>query len=114
MKLKNLIILITRKLPEKIEKKLNESYKVIFNKTDKRLSYNELKKKIKNVDILIPCVSDTIDGSIIKAGKNLKLIANIGNGVDNLDLITAKEQNVLVTNTPDVLTEDVHNALQSL
>ena len=43
MKFKNLILLITRKLPEKIEKKLNESYKVIFNKTDKKLSYNELK-----------------------------------------------------------------------
>ena len=114
MKFKNLIILITRKLPEKIEKRLNESYKVIFNKTDKRLSYNELKKKIKSVDILVPCVSDTIDGSIIKAGKNLKLIANFGNGVDNLDLITAKEQNVLVTNTPDVLTEDTADLVLTL
>ena len=114
MKFKNLIILITRKLPEKIEKKLNESYKVFFNKTDKKLSYNELKKKIRNVDILIPCVSDTIDGSIIKAGKNLKLIANFGNGVDNLDLITAKEQNVLVTNTPDVLTEDTADLVLTL
>ncbi len=114
MKFKNLIILITRKLPEKIEKKLNESYKVIFNKTDKKLSYNELKKKIKSVDVLVPCVSDTIDGSIIKAGKNLKLIANFGNGVDNLDLITAKEQNVLVTNTPDVLTEDTADLVLTL
>ena len=63
-------------------------------------------KKIIGVDILIPCVSDTIDASIIKAGSKLKLIANFGNGVDNLDLITAKERNILVTNTPDVLTED--------
>ena len=54
----------------------------------------------------MPCVSDTIDGSIIKSGKKLKLIANFGNGVDNLDLVTAKEQGVIVTNTPDVLTED--------
>ncbi len=114
MEFKNLIILITRKLPEKIEKKLNESYQVIFNKTDKKLSYNELKKKVKSVDILVPCVSDTIDGSIIKAGRNLKLIANFGNGVDNLDLITAKEQNVLVTNTPDVLTEDTADLVLTL
>ena len=106
MNFKNLIILITRKLPEKIEKKLKHDYTVILNKNDKKLSYNELKKKINNVDILIPCVSDTIDASIIKAGKKLKLIANFGNGVDNLDLVTAKEENVLVTNTPDVLTED--------
>ncbi len=103
---KNIVILITRKLPEKIEKKLKEDFKVISNKTDKKLSYNELKKKICDVDILIPCVSDTIDASIIKSGKKLRLIANFGNGVDNLDLVTAKEENVLVTNTPDVLTED--------
>ena len=106
MNLKNLIILITRKLPEKIEKNLKQNFNVILNKTDKKLSYKDLKKKINNVDILIPCVSDTIDASIIKSGKRLKLIANFGNGVDNLDLVTAKEQNVLVTNTPDVLTED--------
>ncbi len=103
---KNIVILITRKLPEKIEKKLKEDFNVLSNKTDRKLSYNELKKKIADVDILIPCVSDTIDASIIKSGKKLRLIANFGNGVDNLDLVTAKEENVLVTNTPDVLTED--------
>ena len=106
MNLKNPIILITRKLPEKIEKILKQNFNLILNKTDKILSYKDLKKKIENVDILIPCVSDTIDASIIKSGKKLKLIANFGNGVDNLDLVTAKEQKVLVTNTPDVLTED--------
>ena len=106
MALNNFIILITRKLPEKIEEKLKQKFKVILNKSDKKLSYNELKKKIQNIDILVPCVSDTIDGSIIKSGKKLKLIANFGNGVDNLDLVTAKEKGVIVTNTPDVLTED--------
>ena len=75
MNLKNLIILITRKLPEKIEKKLKEDFKVFSNKTDKKLSYKELKKKICDADILIPCVSDTIDASVIKSGKKLKLIA---------------------------------------
>ena len=103
---KKATILITIKLPEKIEKKLENKYSVILNKSDKKYSYKELKKKIIGVDILIPCVSDTIDASIIKAGSKLKLIANFGNGVDNLDLITAKERNILVTNTPDVLTED--------
>ena len=62
MALNNFIILITRKLPEKIEKKLKQKFKVILNKSDKKLSYNELKKKIQNIDILVPCVSDTIDG----------------------------------------------------
>jgi len=106
MNLKNTIILLTRKLPEKIEKKLKENYRVILNKSDKKYSYKDLKKIIGDVDILIPCITDTIDASTIKAAKNLKLIANFGNGVDNLDLVTANEQGVLVTNTPDVLTED--------
>ena len=103
---KKVIILITRKLPEKIEKKLEKNFSVILNKNDKKYSYKELKKRIQNVDILVPCVSDTIDASIIKSGIKLKLIANFGNGVDNIDLTTAKERKLIVTNTPDVLTED--------
>ena len=106
MSLKKTIILLTRKLPEKIEEKLQNKYTVLLNKNDKRYSYSELKKKVSDIDILVPCISDTIDASIIKAAKKLKLISNFGNGVDNLDLITAKENNVTVTNTPDVLTED--------
>lgn len=106
MSLKKTIILLTRKLPEKIEEKLQKKYTVLLNKNDKRYSYAELKKKVSDIDILVPCISDTIDASIIKAAKKLKLISNFGNGVDNLDLITAKENNVTVTNTPDVLTED--------
>lgn len=106
MDLKKHIILLTRKLPQKIEEKLQKKYTVILNKSDKKYTYSELKKKVSDIDILVPCISDTIDASIIKAAKKLKLISNFGNGVDNLDLITAKENKVIVTNTPDVLTED--------
>ena len=112
--LKNSLILITRKLPEKIEKKLEENFSVIQNKKDKKYSYKDLKKKIEHIDILIPCISDTIDASIIKAAKKLKLIANFGNGVDNLDLITAKEKRIVVTNTPDVLTEDTADVVLTM
>ena len=59
----------------------------LLNRNDKKYSYKEL-KKIQNIDILVPCVSDTIDASIIKSGNKLKLIANFGNGVDNIDLTT--------------------------
>ena len=91
MNLKKNIILLTRKLPQKIEEKLQKKYTVILNKSDKKYTYAELKKKVSDIDILVPCISDTIDASIIKAAKKLKLISNFGNGVDNLDLITAKE-----------------------
>tara|TARA_B100000886_G_scaffold184906_1_gene126867 strand:+ start:2299 stop:3294 length:996 start_codon:yes stop_codon:yes gene_type:complete len=106
MNFKKIKILLTRKLPEEIEKKLLNKFCVTINKTDKKLSYKDLKKRVENIDILVPCISDTIDASIIKAAKQLKLIANFGNGVDNLDLVTADEKKILVTNTPDVLTED--------
>ena len=111
---KNIKVLITRKLPEKIEKKLEENFSVISNKNDKKFSYKDLKKKIENIDILIPCISDTIDASIIKAGKKLKLISNFGNGVDNLDLITANERKIKVTNTPDVLTDDTADVVLTM
>ena len=70
---KNIKVLITRKLAEKIEKKLEENFSVISNKNDKKYSYKDLKKKIENIDILIPCISDTIDASIIKEGKKLRM-----------------------------------------
>ncbi|MBC34266.1 MAG: D-glycerate dehydrogenase [Rickettsiales bacterium] len=106
MNLKKIKILLTRKLPDEIETKLLKKFSVVINKNDKKLSYTELKKRVADIDVLVPCISDTIDASIIKAAKNLKLIANFGNGVDNLDLVTANEKKILVTNTPDVLTED--------
>ena len=107
-------ILLTRKLPDVIEKKLQNEYNVIHNIKDKPYNYKELRKKIENVDILVPCISDTIDSSIIKSAKNLKLIANFGNGVDNIDLVTANEKKILVTNTPEVLTEDTADIVLTL
>ncbi|MDC3090843.1 D-glycerate dehydrogenase [Rickettsiales bacterium] len=106
MSKKNYTILLTRKLPENIEKKLSINFNIILNKNDKNYSYKELRKKVESADILVPCISDTIDSSILKSATKLKLIANFGNGVDNIDLITAKEKNIVVTNTPEVLTED--------
>ena len=96
MKHRRLSILLTRKLPDSIEKKLSSKYDVIFNKSDKVLTYNELKKKISNIDILVPCIGDTIDASIIKSATKLKMIANYANGVDNIDLVTAEEKKLLL------------------
>lgn len=114
MKHRRLSILLTRKLPDSIEKKLSSKYDVIFNKSDKVFTYNELKKKISNIDILVPCIGDTIDASIIKSATKLKMIANYANGVDNIDLVTAEEKKIVVTNTPEVLTNDTADIVISL
>ncbi len=93
-------------MPGSIEKKLSKQFNISPNKKDKPYTYSELKKKIQNVDILVPSIGDTIDSSIIRSANKLKMIANFGNGVDNIDLITAKEEKIVVTNTPEVLTDD--------
>ena len=107
-------ILLTRRLPEKIENQLISKYKVVLNTKDKPYSYKELRNKVENIDILVPCISDTIDSSVLKSAKKLKLIANFGNGVDNIDLITAHEKQIIVTNTPEVLTQDTADIVLTL
>ena len=65
--------------------------------------------------MLVPTVTDRIDGALIaKAGQNLKLIANFGTGVDNIDVKAATDHGILVTNTPGVLTEDTADMTMAL
>ena len=105
--LKKPIVAVTRKLPTQVEIKMSELYNVKLNKDDKPLTKSELIDLVNTVDILVCGVTDVIDSDIIaSAGTNLKLIANFGVGVNHIDLETANRKNILVSNTPDVLTED--------
>ncbi len=66
-------------------------------------------------DVLVPTVTDHIDAAVIaRAGPNLKLIANFGTGVDNIDVGAATEKGITVTNTPGVLTEDTADMTMAL
>jgi glyoxylate reductase len=66
-------------------------------------------------DVLVPTITDRIDAHLIaKAGDSLKLIANFGNGVDNIDVTSALRRGVTVTNTPGVLTEDTADMAMGL
>jgi glyoxylate reductase len=70
---------------------------------------------VKTADVLVPTVTDEIDASILaQAGPNLKLIANFGNGVDNIDVGVALARGITVTNTPGVLTEDTADMTMAL
>jgi glyoxylate reductase len=70
---------------------------------------------VKAADVLVPTVTDRIDASVLaQAGGNLKLIANFGNGVDNIDVATALSRGITVTNTPGVLTEDTADMTMAL
>lgn len=97
-------ILVTQKLPFDVKSYL-KNFEVIYNDTDKQMTKKELKEKIVDVDGIITMLSDEMDKEVIDAAKKLKVIANYAVGYNNIDIEYAAEKNILVCNTPDVLTE---------
>src|SRR5438105_318757 len=82
---------------------------------DNPMSHAEIAEAVKVAHVLVPTVTDRIDRSLLsQAGPQLKLIANFGNGVDNIDLDTARVRGIIVTNTPGVLTEDTADMTMAL
>ena len=79
------------------------------------MSQAQLAEAMRTADVLVPTVTDRIDGAVLKeAGARLKLIANFGNGVDNIDVAAAVARGITVTNTPGVLTEDTADMTMAL
>ena len=112
---KKAIVVVTRKLPETIETRMMELFDVRLNLSDEPMMQKDLIQAVKMADVLVPTVTDRIDSSIIsQAGKNLRLIANYGTGVDHIDLECSRQQGITVTNTPDVLTEDTADLTMAL
>jgi glyoxylate reductase len=109
------VVIVTRKLPDTVETRLKELFDARLNVDDKPLSQAQLVEAVKVADVLVPTVTDRIDRSVLaQAGPQLKLIANFGNGVDNIDLDTARNRAITVTNTPGVLTEDTADMTMAL
>src|SRR5262245_12353293 len=109
------LVIVTRKLPEAVETRMRELFDARLNVDDRPMSQAELTAAVKTAQVLVPTVTDRIDRSLIaQAGPQLKLIANFGNGVDNIDLDTARNRAIIVTNTPGVLTEDTADMTMAL
>ena len=86
---------------------MKELFDVELRSDDQKMSREDLIDAIKRADVLVPCVTDHIDaGLLAQAGEKLKLIANYGAGVDHIDVHTARQRGILVSNTPGVVTED--------
>ena len=110
-----LSVFVTRRLPEPVEKRLSQLFDVQLRTDDVAMTQEELAAAMKTADVLVPTITDTIDAGLIgRAGPQLKLIANYGAGVDNIDVATARERGVLVSNTPGVLTEDTADMAMGL
>jgi glyoxylate reductase len=109
------VVVVTRKLPDVIETRMMELFDTRLNRDDKPLSQAELIEATKLADVLVPTVTDRIDkGVLAQAGPKLRLIASFGTGVDHIDLATARERGITVTNTPGVLTEDTADMTMAL
>ncbi|EEB86195.1 2-hydroxyacid dehydrogenase [Roseobacter sp. GAI101] len=110
-----LSVVVTRRLPEVVEKRLSELFTVTLREDDTPMTRAELAEAMKSADILVPTVTDEIDAALIaQAGDRLKLIANYGAGVDHIDVMTARQRGILVSNTPGVLTDDTADMTMAL
>jgi lactate dehydrogenase-like 2-hydroxyacid dehydrogenase len=115
MSKQQLSVVVTRRLPDVVEKRLAELFDVRLREEDAPMSREELREAIKTCDVLVPTITDQIDaGLLAQAGDRLKLIANYGAGVDHIDVATARQKGVLVSNTPGVLTEDTADMTMAL
>jgi glyoxylate reductase len=109
------IVIVTRKLPDVVETRMRELFDARLNVDDKPMTQAELIEAVRTADVLVPTVTDRIDRAVLaQAGPQLKLIANFGTGVDNIDLDTARNRAIIVTNTPGVLTEDTADMTMAL
>jgi glyoxylate reductase len=100
-------VIVTRRLPDAIETRMMELFDCRLRDGDQPMDQAEMVQASQECDVLVPTVTDRIDAAILsQAGPDLKLIASFGTGVDHIDLKTARERGITVTNTPGVLTED--------
>jgi glyoxylate reductase len=94
-------------LPEPVETRLKELFDLDLRDPDTAMTRDELAAAMRRADVLVPTITDQIDaGLLAQAGDRLKLIANYGAGVDHIDVATARQRGILVSNTPGVVTED--------
>jgi glyoxylate reductase len=109
------LVIVTRKLPDSVELRMRELFDARFNADDTPMTQAQLAEAARIADVLVPTVTDRIDTAVLsKAGDQLKLIAQFGNGVDNIDVASAVQRGITITNTPGVLTEDTADMTMAL
>ena len=100
------VVFVTRKLTDSVEQKLEMHFSVNLNPDDRLYSSDELLKLAENVDAILPCHTEKFPANVIeRLPGRVKVIANYSVGVDHVDLIAAGKKGIIVTNTPDVLSD---------
>ena len=109
------LVVVTRKLPDSIETRMRELFDARLNLDDPPLTAEQIAEAVCTADVLVPTVTDEITDEILKQPDcKVRLIANFGNGVDNIDVTAAHARGITVTNTPGVLTEDTADMTMAL
>jgi glyoxylate reductase len=109
------LVIVTRKLPDSIETRMRELFDAHINLDDTPLTPEQLAEATRTADVLVPTVTDEITRELLEHPDcKLRLIANFGNGVDNIDVTAAHARGITVTNTPKVLTEDTADMTMSM
>ena len=102
-----LSVVVTRSLPAPVETRLKELFDVTLRDPDTAMSRAELAHAMANCDVLVPTITDTIDAAMLaNASPRLRLIANYGAGVDHIDIASARQRGILVSNTPGAVSDD--------
>ena len=108
-------VVLTRRLPDAVETRMRELFDAELNLKDMPMDRAALEAAVQRADILVPTITDEIDAALINgAGAQLKMIANFGAGVDHIDIDAAVARQIIVTNTPGVLTEDTADLAMGL
>jgi glyoxylate reductase len=100
-------ILVTRTLPSSVLAKLEAIGTLDVFSGDGVISYDELRARIAGKDAVVCMLTERIDKGVIDAGSRLKAVANVAVGYNNIDIPYARSKGIVVTNTPDVLTDSV-------
>lgn len=108
-------VLVTRRWPESVESKLKQLYDVNLNHDDRPLSAEEFKHALQHYDAVCPTVCDSLPAEVLNVpNKRCKILGNFGVGYNHIDIAAAKQQGLIVTNTPGVLTESTADIAMTL
>lgn len=99
-------VLLTRRLTEAVEQRVEESYRGIFNPEDRPLHEDEIAARSQDAEAILCCVADRFTRALVlRLGPKVRVLASVSVGTDHIDLQAARERGLRVTNTPDVVTE---------
>jgi len=100
------VVLVTRKLPDEVQARLARDYEPRFNAEDRSYSSDELVGLARGADAIMPCHTERLPAQVIeRLPAGIRVISNVSVGVDHVDLAAARARGIIVTNTPDVLSD---------